>query len=574
MANGGKFILPGNDLKDVFTVADFTEDHKLVRQMMAEFMRSEVYPSSKSIEDKADDFHATKLLMANAAELGITGAEVPEAYGGTDMDKVSSAIIAEGVGGQGSFACTFLAHTGIGTLPIRFFGTADQKAKYLPRLANAEIISAYCLTEQGSGSDANAARTTAERVDGGFRLNGTKIFVTGGHLASIFIVFAKLDEKLTAFIVEKDFEGMSIGNEEHKMGIRGSSTTPVNLNNVFVPVENLLGEEGKGFKIAMNILNLGRFKLGAACLGGARLCLLESTDYAKTRKQFGSSIINYGAIQRKIGLMASMIFGMESVVYRTAGHLNECLEGVDVNSSEAVMKAIEDFAIECSLVKVLCSEAMFKIAEENVRVHGGNGFMQDYPAERHLRDAVINMIFEGTNEINRLVAIGTMLKKVLKNEVPLLAQSKRIFADSMTPSLTMEPDDTVERLSEYLNNAKKAVILLAGSASEKYGLRLSDVSNPQIQILLMNLADCLGIIYLLESSLASLAKNRNEHNENLVRILFTQNLLELDRLIKETLPMCGEGDTLRTLMAMSRRFMKFTPDNLADLYTNVVSSQK
>lgn len=576
MAKGGEFILPESDLSEVFSVADLTEDHRLVRQMMSEFMANEILPKEASDRIENKDFDFTLQLMKKLAELGVVGAEIPEEFGGSEMDKISGAIIAEEVGRQGSFACTFLAHTGIGTLPIKLFGTKEQKEKYLPQLAGGEVLAAYSLTETEAGSDANAAKTTAIRVEGGFRLDGSKIFVTNGSMASVFTVFAKLDGGLTAFIVEKGFEGVVVGKEEHKMGIQGSSTTSLNLNNVFVPKENLLGEEGKGLKEALHVLNFGRFKLGAACLGGAKLCLDESVEYSsKKRKQFGVFIGSFGAIQQQLSSMAAKIYGMEAMVYRTAGHLDSQLKGIDSNNSEAVLKAVGEFVIECSLVKVICSEFMLDIAEDNLRVHGGNGFMKEYPAERHLRDAVINTIFEGTNPINRLVAIGMALKKAQKNELPLVAKGKEIQNEMMSPSIPAESDDLVDVLAGYLKGAKKCVILAAGMALEKHGARLNDaMTNPYIQILLLNLADCLAVIYLLDSSLAALAKSRNEHNENLVRVLFTQQLFELERLMKETLPMCGEGDVLRTLLAASRRFLKFTPDNMADLYTKIALNLK
>jgi len=576
MAKGGEFILPDNDFSGIFTVSDFTEDHSLVWQMMAEFMDKEVLNKHACERIESKDLPFIYQLMKKAAvELGIVGAEIPEEFGGSEMDKISTAIIAEWIGRQGSYACTFLAHTGIGTLPIKLFGTKTQKEKYLPKLASAEWMAAYSLTEAGAGSDANSAKSTALRVEGGYRLNGSKIFVTNGGMATVFTVFSKLDGKLTAFIIEKDFEGVEVGNEDHKLGIQGSSTTPLNLNNVFVPAENLLGEEGKGFKIAMKVLNLGRFKLGAACLGGARLCLKEALEYSKTRKQFGTHIGSFGAIQRVLVVMAAKIYGMESMVYRTAGYLDDMTRNIDPNDQEALLAAIDEFVIECSLIKVRCSEFMFEIAGDNLGVHGGNGFMKEYAAERHLRDAVINRIFEGTNPINSLVAIGMALKKAMKNELPLITEGKKIFAESMAPSMAIESDDLVEKLGGYLKNAKKSVILAAGAAVEKHGAKLNDaMTNPYIQNLLLNLADCLGVIFLLESSLAALSKNRTEHNENLVRVLFTQQLFELERLMRETLPMCGEGDTLRTMLAMSRRFLKYTPDDLADLYTKIASNLK
>lgn len=569
MIKGGEFLLPNNSLPDIFTVNQLTDEQILIRDTIREVVTKSLATDEavKLIESK--DFRFSRGLLRNMAELGFLGIEVPEAYGGTDLGTVVSAIVAEEVARQGSFACTFLAHTGIGTLPIKFFGTEDQKKRYLPKLTSGEWVAAYSLTEGGAGSDANGVKATAVlSEDGGhFVLNGEKIFVTNGGFADLFIIFAKVDGKdLTAFIVERGFEGLKVGKEEHKMGIQGTSTVTIILDSVRVPAGNLLGECGKGFKIAVNILNLGRFKLGAACSGGGRACLAQSLEYAKQRKQFGVPIIGFGAIRQKLALMAANNFAMQSVVYRTAGLLEEAISKVDATDSKSVLKAIEEFTVECALVKVFCSEALDFIVDENVQIHGGSGFCEGNP-ERHYRDSRINRIFEGTNEINRLLAIGQLLKKAMTGGLPLMAVGKKLLDEATAPSLGSEPEDDLERLQQYLNNAKKAVILAAGAAWEKFSFKLEEH-----QMVLMGLADCLIGIYVLESILAALNKNRNENDTHLVRLVFDEKLFEVETTVRRLVAMCAEGDTQRTINAMVKRLLKFTPVNTEELTEKIVEN--
>ena len=566
MAKGGEFVLPSDKPPDVFTVNDLTEEHELIRQTMIEFMANEVLTkvAIKRIESK--DLQFQRELLKKLAELGVLGAEVPEEYGGQGLDKITGAIIAEEVSKQGSFATTFLAHTGIGTLPIRFFGNEEQKQRYLPKLISGEWVGAYSLTEIGAGSDASAVKTKAV-IDqhGNFILNGEKKFLTNGGFADVFTVFAQLEGAgLTAFIVENDFVGVEKGKEEHKMGIIGTSTVDLVLKDCIVPSMNLLGEPGKGFKIALNILNLGRFKLGAACLGAGKMCLEESLKYSKERKQFGKPICEFGAINQKLAQMAAKIYAMESVVYRTAGHLEEAIGKVNDNDPKAVLKTIEEFVVECSLIKVFCSEALDYIVDENVQVHGGSGFCEGGP-ERQYRDSRINRIFEGTNEINRLLAIGMLLKKASTGGLPLMQAIKQVVGESMTSSMQTEPEDLVERLTYYLNNAKKAVLLAAGSAYEKFGMSLEDH-----QMVLMGLSDCLINIFVMESSLAAFAKNKTDSNSHLVQLIFDGGLFSVERLVRKIIPMCAEGDTQKTALAMVRRLLKFTPVNHEVLCNKIV----
>lgn len=570
MAKGGEFILPDNNFSGVFTVNNFTEEQQMVSDTVREFVANEIATDEaiKRIESKDLDF--SRQLLKKAGELGLLGAEIPEEYGGQGLDKVTGAIIAEEMAHQASFATTFLAHTGIGTLPIRFFGTEEQKRRYLPKLTSGQWVAAYCLTEAGAGSDAGSVKSSAKRVldsSFAFELNGEKIFVTNGGFADLYIVFAQLEGYgLTAFIVEKDW--LSIGKEEHKVGIQGSSTSTIILSNARVPERCLLGEPGKGFKIAMNILNLGRFKLAAASLGGGRQAFKEALEYSKNRKQFGQPICNFGAIREKLARMAAKNYAMEAVVYRTAGHLEESIGQVDASDPKAVLEAIGEFVVECSLVKVFCSESLDYIVDENVQVHGGSGFCEELPAARHYRDSRINRIFEGTNEVNRMLAVGELLKKALNGGLPLLAVGKNLAEEIMSPSaMTMEPDDFTEKLTLWLNNAKKAVILASGAAVQKFGMKLKEH-----QMVLMNLADCLIAIYVMESVLAAFAGNPNEKDADLTALVFDENLFETERLVRKLVAMCSEGDTQRTMNAAVKRLLKFTPANTEDLSNKIVES--
>jgi len=572
MVKGGEFIIPTDRLPETFTVSDINDEQRLIRDTAKEVVAKTITTEEavKLIESK--DLRFQHGLLKSLAEIDFLGIEVPEEFGGVDLGPVVAAIVAEAMGRQGSFACTLLAHTGIGILPLRFFGTEEQKKKYLPKLVSGEWVGAYSLTEPDAGSDANGVKSTAVKSADGkyYILNGKKSYVTNGGFADVFTVFAKIDGKdLSAFIVERTFLGIEVGKEEHKMGIRGSSTTPLFLDDCLVPVDNLLGEQGKGFKIAVNILNLGRFKLGAACLGAGKMCLEESLAYSKERKQFSRPISDFGAIRQKLAQMAAQNYAMESIVYRTAGLLQDATHGIDTNDSKAVLKAIEEYAIECSLVKVRCSEALDFIVDENVQIHGGSGFCEGNP-ERHYRDSRINRIFEGTNEINRLLTVGMVLKKAMTGVLPVMAAGKSILAEALTPQLQTEPEDLVERSLGYLNGARKSFLIVCDAVNDKFKPILDGgKALGEHQIVLMALADCLLEMYQLESVLAALKKNRNEFEERLVRLIFNDSLFALDRLIKELLVMCSEGDSQRTRLAMVRRFMKFNVENKDLLCSNI-----
>ncbi len=440
---GGSFLLESRRPDEVFTPEDFTEQQQLIGQTAEEFTVNEILPNIEKMEHK--DFSISRELIKKAGELGLTGVEIPEAYGGLEMDKVTAAVIADHIAQYAGFATTWGAHSGIGLLPIVYFGSEEQKKKYLPRLASGEIIGAYALSEASSGSDALNCRARAQLSSDGkhYVLNGEKMWITNAGFADLFTVFAKIDgEKFTAFLVERTFPGFSVGAEEHKLGIRGSSTCPIILNDCKVPVENLLGEIGKGHVIAFNILNIGRFKLGAMCVGGGRVSLENAIAYAKQRKAFNKVIADFGLVREKIANMASLLFVGESLVYRTVGMMDRALSEVDKSSLDAIKetrKAIEEYAVECSIIKVWASEMVNYVVDETLQIYGGYGFVEEYPAERAYRDARINRIFEGTNEINRLIITGFLLKRAMSGQLPLMSAIKKLM-DEVLSGLSMGED--------------------------------------------------------------------------------------------------------------------------------------
>src|SRR3982075_2296429 len=513
---GGSFLLEERQTADVFTPEDFSEQHQMIGQTAEEFAVNEILPQAEKIEHK--DYSISRDLLKKAGELGLSSAEIPEAYGGLEMDKVTAAIIDDHIAKYAGFATTGGGHPGIGTLPIVFFGTEDQKKKYLPRLAAGEIVGAYALSEASSGSDAMNCRARATLSSDGkhYVLNGEKMWITNAGFADLFTVFAKIDgEKFTAFLVEKGFPGFSIGGEEHKLGIRGSSTCPIILNDCKVPAENLLGEIGKGHIIAFNILNIGRFKLGAMCVGGGRVSLEHAIGYAKQRKAFNKVIADFGLVREKIANMASLIYVGESLVYRTVGMMDNALSEVDKSGADAMKetrKAIEEYAVECSIIKVWGSEMVDFVVDETVQIYGGYGFVEEYPAERAYRDARINRIFEGTNEINRLIITGFLLKRAMSGQLPLMPAIKKLMDEVLSgPSLGEEIEGPLALSEErkLVAQAKKLGLFVSGAATQKYMQTIQDQ-----QEVMGAIADMTIEIYAMESAVLRAQKIAEQKSES------------------------------------------------------------
>ena len=565
MVKGGSFILEDHRPEDVFTTEDTNDEQRMIAQTAAEFSQKEVVPLDAEIEKKSYEVHRS--LMRKAGELGLLSIDIPEQYGGAGLDLLSSLVASENLSGQASFSGTVGAHTTIGTLPIVYFGNDEQKAKYLPKLATGEWIGAYALTESGSGSDALAAKTTAKLSEDGkhYILNGQKMWITNAGFADVFIVFAKVDgDKFTGFIVERTFPGVSIAPEEHKMGLNGSSTCAVNLEDARVPAENLLGEIGKGHHIAFNILNIGRLKLGVSSIAGAKRLTSIATEYAKQRHQFGVSISSFGLIKHKLAEMAIRAYVGECMIYRTVGMIEEALSSVDRNVPKEALKAIEDYAVECSIIKVIGSEYLSYACDEAVQVFGGNGYSSDYPVERAYRDSRISRIYEGTNEINRLIIAGQILRRAAKGENALFAAAKKLQDELLSPSIPDEQPETLfaaERAA--LASCKKAIIAVLGSAALKYRDKAS-----QEQEVLAAASDMIMDVFAMESAMLrteKLAASKGEANCALqieaARVFASDAIERIERNAKHALAAMAEGDELRTMLAMLRRFMKFTPVN-------------
>src|ERR1700686_86291 len=470
--SGGSFLLESRSPDEVFTPEDFTEQQQLIGQTAQEFTVNEILPNVEKMEHK--DFSISRALVKKAGDLGLSGVEIPEAYGGLEMDKVTAAVIADHIAQYAGFATTWGAHSGIGMLPLVYFGTEEQKKKYLPRLAAGEIVGAYALSEASSGSDALNCRTRAQLTSDGkhYILNGEKMWITNAGFADLFTVFAKIDgEKFSAFLVERNFSGFSVGAEEHKLGIRGSSTCPLILNDCKVPVENLLGEIGKGHVIAFNILNIGRFKLGAMCVGGARVSIANAVGYAKQRKAFGKTISDFGLVREKIANMAVGVYTGEALVYRTVGMMDVSLAEIDKarpDASKQQRKAIEEYAVECSILKVWGSEMIDYAVDETLQIYAGYGFVEEYPAARAYRDARINRIFEGTNEINRLIITGFLLKRAMSGQLPLMPAIKKLMDEVLSgPSLGEELEGALADERKLVGQAKKLGLFAAGAATQK-----------------------------------------------------------------------------------------------------------
>jgi len=570
--SGGSFLLEERKPDDVFTPEDFTEQHLLIAQTAEEFAVNEIVPNIEKMEHK--DFSITRDLLKKAGELGLSSAEIPEAYGGLEMDKVTAAVIADHIAKYAGFATTWGGHTGIGTLPIVYFGTEAQKKKYLPRLAAGEIVGAYALSEASSGSDALNCRTRAELSNDGnhYVLNGEKMWITNAGFADLFTVFAKVDgEKFTAFLVEKSFPGFSVGAEEHKMGIRGSSTCPIILNDCKVPAENVLGEIGKGHVIAFNILNVGRFKLGAMCVGGARLSLENAIGYAKQRKAFNKVIADFGLVREKLANMAVGIYTGEALVYRTVGMMDAALSEVDKSAADAAKetrKAIEEYAVECSIIKVWGSEMVDFVVDETVQIYGGYGFVEEYPAERAYRDARINRIFEGTNEINRLIITGFLLKRAMSGQLPLMPAIKKLMDEVLSgPSLGEDLEGPLADERKLVASAKKLGLFVAGAATQKYMQAIQDQ-----QEVMGAIADIVIETYAMESAVLRAQKIAERNGENaaslpiaMTRVYLSQAMEKIEAAARKVIAAVADGDMLRTQLAILRRLAKHEPFNTIEL---------
>jgi butyryl-CoA dehydrogenase len=568
---GGSFLTEERQPQDIFTPEDFSEEQRQIAKTAIDFTTNEVVPAAAEIEAK--NFALTRDLLRKAGELGLMGVDVPEVYGGLELDKVTSAIIAESMSQLASFSVAFSAHVGIGTLPFVWYGTEAQKQKYLPKLAAGEWIAAYALSESSSGSDAMNCRTRAVLSEDGqyYVLNGEKMWITNSGFADVFTVFAKIEgEKFSAFVIERGTPGFSIGKEEHKLGIRGSSTCPLILADCKVPVENLIGEAGKGHHIAFNILNIGRFKLGAACVGGARNSLANAIQYAKERKAFGKSICEFGLIQEKLAECAAGIYAGESLTYRTIGMIDAALADVDTGAegaSREIQKRIEEYAVECSILKVWGSEMLDMVVDHVLQIYAGYGYVEEYPAERAYRDSRINRIFEGTNEINRLIITGWLMKRAVAGQLPLLAAIKQLMDEVMSgPSASEEREGPLAAEHKMLASAKKLALFAAGAASQKYGQGLAEQ-----QEIMGALADCIMEVYALESCLLRAGKLLATRGAAAGRqaVAMTQyyavkSVQIVELAARKVIGAVAEGDMLRTQVAILRRLANYEPaDSIA-----------
>ena len=570
--SGGSFLLESRQPQETFTPEDFSEQHQLIGQTAEEFAVNEILPNAEKIEHK--DFSVSRGLLKKAGELGLSGVEIPEAYGGLEMDKVTAAVIADHMAKYAGFATTWGAHSGIGMLPIVYFGTEDQKNRYLPRLAAGEIVGAYALSEASSGSDALNCRTRAEfSADGKhYVLNGEKMWITNAGFADLFTVFAKIDgEKFSAFLVERTFPGFSVGAEEHKMGIRGSSTCPIILNDCKVPVENLLGDIGKGHVIAFNILNVGRFKLGAMCVGGGRVSLEHAVGYAKQRKAFNKVIADFGLVREKIANMATLLYVGESLVYRTVGMMDVALGEVDKSAADAAkqtLKAIEEYAVECSIIKVWGSEMIDYVVDETVQIFAGYGFVEEYPAERAYRDARINRIFEGTNEINRLIITGFLLKRAMSGQLPLMPAIKKLMDEVLSgPTMAEELEGALPEERRLVAQAKKLGLFAAGAATQKYMQAIQDQ-----QEIMGAIADMTIETYAMESAVLRAQKIVDAKGEAaaalpiaMTRVYLSQAMEKVESAARKVIAAVADGDMMRTQLAILRRLAKYEPFNTIEL---------
>lgn len=575
---GGEFIIKESDPQEVFIPEEFSEEQKMMAAATQDFIEKEIVPNIERIDSLEEGLMPS--LMDKAGELGLLGVSVPEEYGGLGMNFNTGMLIADIIASSGSFSTAYGAHTGIGTLPILYYGTEDQKSKYLPKLASGEWKASYCLTEPDAGSDANSGKTKAKLTEDGkhYLINGQKMWISNAGFADLFIVFAKIDDdkNLTAFIVEKSFGGITMGDEEKKLGIKGSSTRQVFFNDCKVPAENMLSERGNGFKIAVNILNVGRIKLGCGVIGGTKQIATQATQYANDRKQFGTSISSFGAIQYKLAEMASRTYAIESASYRAGQNVDDKInslieEGMD--PSEAKLKGLEQFAIEAAIIKIHGSEVLDYVVDEGVQIYGGMGFSEEAPMARAYRDARITRIYEGTNEINRMLIVGMILKRAMKGELNLLEPAMAVGKE-LTSVPSFESPDLSEPLAaemEAVRKMKKAVLMVAGKAAETFGPKLEEE-----QEVLMNIADMVIEVYVAESAILRTQKliSKTGEDANQLFIDMTKAYLHLaNKRVKnagdEAVACFATGDELRVMLMGMKRFTKMDPYNMKELRRSI-----
>jgi alkylation response protein AidB-like acyl-CoA dehydrogenase len=569
---GGEFLIRETAASEIFIPEEFSEEQKMIFQQCKDFLAKEVYPRLDEI-DSMKDPKVMPGILDKAGELGLLGTSIPQEYGGFGMDFNTTMLVAEVIGGGHSVAVALSAHTGIGTLPILYYGNDAQKQKYIPKLATGEWKAAYCLTEPDSGSDANSGKTKAVLSKDGkhYVINGQKMWITNGGFADVFVVFAKIDQdkNLSAFIVEKAFGGITMNEEEKKMGIKGSSTRQIFFNDCKVPVENLLSERENGFKIAVNILNIGRIKLGIAAVGGSKATISRAVKYAKERKQFGVPIATFGAIKHKIGEVTSFVFASESAHYRAGQNIDDAYEALiagGMEPSKARLKSLEDFAIECAILKVHGSEVLDMTVDEGVQIYGGMGFSAEGPMDRAYRDARINRIFEGTNEINRLLTIDMLMKRAMKGTLDLMTPMTAVQKELMAiPDFgSSEEEGVFAKEKKVLSNLKKAGLMVAGAAVQKFMTKLSEE-----QEILMNLADMMIEGYVAESVLLRVEKLIGTRGEKATAIQKEMAIIYLHHAMekaasagKQAIMAFAEGDEQRLMLMGLKRFTKIEPYNL------------
>ncbi|WAC10795.1 acyl-CoA dehydrogenase family protein [Dyadobacter pollutisoli] len=575
---GGEFLIKETSASQIFIPEEFTEEQHMIADTCRDFLAKEIWPRLDEI-DHAKGPELISELMDKAGELGLLGTVVPEEYGGFGMNFNTSMLVAETTGAGNSFSVALSAHTGIGTLPILYYGNEAQKSQYLPHLASGAWKAAYCLTEPDSGSDANSGKTKAKLTEDGkhYVVNGQKMWITNGGFADIFIVFAKIEENgqtdknLSAFVIEKSFGGITMNEPEHKMGIKGSDTRQIFFNDCLVPVENLLSERGNGFKIAVNILNIGRIKLAAAALGGAKMVAKQAIKYANERKQFGTAIANFGAIKHKLAEMAVGMFASESAAYRVGQNIDDLIaahQAKGMSDAESKLKALEELAIECAIMKVHGSEVLDYVVDEGVQVYGGMGFSADAPMDRAYRDSRINRIFEGTNEINRMLVVDMLLKRAMKGQLDLMGPAMAVGKEIMSiPDFNTEEDDSIFAAEKkVIKNLKKAALMIAGAAVQKFMMKLSDE-----QEIIMNIADMVIEIYAAESVLLRVEKRigllgeeANSLQKDLAVVYLNRAVERVNNAGRSAITSFAESDELRVMLMGLKRFTKIEPVNLKD----------